>query len=223
MNGSAPAAASGRGDPAAASGLGEPIVARAVLGGFFERLPALDPLVRQLVGDDPVVLKVELREPALRIAVDLGAHPLAIRFDTAEAGTVALAATAADFNAVLGGALTMGAAITRKRVVVRGSAARLMRVMPLFFVAPHLYAQHLAALGRDDLAPPALAPSTAAAPEEPMNALVSRLAYAAGFALGLLKTRLVRDLDVLGALEALGRGLQRARGAPPRSGPGPAT
>ena len=197
--------------------------ARAVLGGFFERLPALDPLVRTLVGDDPVVLKVELRDPVLRVAVDLGAHPLAIRFDGAEAGTVAIAATADDFHALLGGALGMGAAITRKRVVARGSAARLMRVMPLFFVAPFLYSQHLAALGRDDLAPQAPAPSPAVASEEPVNALVSRLAWAAGFALGLLKTRLVRDLDVLGALAALGRGLERARAAPSRSDPGPAS
>ncbi len=187
--------------------------ARDVLGGFFERLPAVDPIVRALIGDDPVVLTIELREPALRVAIDLGARPLAIRFETAEAGTVALAATADDLHAVLGGALGMGAAITRKRVVVHGSTARLMRVMPLFFVAPHLYRQHLAALGRADLAPRAAAPPTDTS-EEPVNALIGRLAYAAGFALGLLKTRLVRDLDVLGALAALGRGLERARPAP---------
>ncbi len=198
-------------DPAAVIGLGDGAAAREVLGGFFERLPALDPLVRTLIGDDPVTLKVELRDPALRVALDLGAHPLAIRFDTAEAGTVGLAATADDFHALLGGALGMGAAITRKRVVVRGSTARLMRVMPLFFVAPYLYHQHLAALGRDDLAPRAVAPP-AASPEEPMNTLVSRLAWAAGYALGLLQTR-VRDLDLLGALAALGRGLERARAA----------
>ena len=201
--------------------------ARAVLGGFLQRLPALDPLVRLMVGDEPLVLKLEVRDPALAVAIDLGAHPLAVRLDATEAGTVALGATADDLHAILGGALTMGAAITRKRVVVRGSAARLMRVMPLLLFAPHLYPQHLAALGRVDLVPAATAPAAASTPataltsEEPVNALVSRLAYAAGLALGLLQTRLVRDLDILGALEALGRGLQRARAA--RSGPGAST
>ncbi|MBI5481931.1 MAG: SCP2 sterol-binding domain-containing protein [Deltaproteobacteria bacterium] len=191
--------------------------ARAVLGGFLLRLPPLDPLVRTLVGDEPMVLKLELREPALTVAVDLGARPLAVRFDTAEAGAVALSATADDFHALLGGAMTVGAAITRKRVLVRGSAARLMRVMPFFFLAPYLYPQHLAAVGRADLLPAAAAPPTTVTTEEPVNALVSRLAYAAGFALGLVKTRLARDLDVLAALAALGRGLERARS----TGPGP--
>jgi len=189
--------------------------ARAVVGGFLERLPSLDPLVRELVGDEPMVLKLELREPPLTVALDLGARPLAVRFDTAEAGTVALCAKVDDLHALLAGAISVGGAITRKRVVVRGSAARLMRVMPFFFLAPYLYPQHLAALGRDDLLP--AAPVGAATTEAPMNSLVSRLAYAAGFALGLLQTRLVRDLDVLGALAALGRGLERARAA--RSGP----
>jgi hypothetical protein len=208
-------------DSAAVIGLGDAAAARAVLVGFLERLPELDPLVRQLVGDEPMVLKLELREPLLTVALDLGAHPLAVRVGTAEAGTVALCATADDLHALLAGAITVGAAITRKRVVARGSAARLMRVMPFFFLAPDLYPQHLVALGRDDLLPMA-APATAATPEEPVNSLVSRLAYAAGFALGLVKTRLVRDLDVLGALAALGRGLERARarGSSTRRGPG---
>jgi hypothetical protein len=201
--------------------------ARAVVGGFLERLPSLDPLVRELVGDEPMVLKLELREPPLTVALDLGARPLAVRFDTAEAGTVALCAKADDLHALLAGAISVGGAITRKRVVVRGSAARLMRAMPFFFLAPYLYPQHLADLGRDDLLPAAPAATTpaaaaaAATTEAPVNSLVSRLAYAAGFALGLLKTRFVRDLDVLGALAALGRGLERARPARPETGPKP--
>jgi hypothetical protein len=207
--------------------------ARAVLGSFLERLPALDPLVRELIGrgGEVGVLKLEVRDPAFSAVVDLGAHPLVVRFDTGEAGAVALVATAADLHAVLCGTVTVGAAITRKRVLVRGSAARLMRAMPIFLLAPYLYPQHLAALGRTDLLPPAAPPcastTPAAAPpaattmEAPVNALVSRLAYVAGLALGLLKTRLVRDLDLLGALAALGRGLERAR--PGHAEPGPRT
>lgn len=191
------------------------VAAATIIGGFLSRLPALDPLVRALVGDEPMVLVLELRDPPLRVAIDLGAHPLRVTFGSTASGTVALSATADDFHAVLLGTLPIGAGITQKRLVTRGSTARMMRVMPVFFVAPVLYAEHLEAIGREDLLAAAKAPpASALTPEEPMNAVVNRLAWAAGFALGMLKRRVAKDLDILAAVEAMGRGLQRARPAP---------
>jgi hypothetical protein len=198
--------------------------ARAVLGGFFARLPAVDPLVRALLGDTPLTLRVEARAPRLALVVDLGPRPLAVRFDAPDPGTVALTARADDLHDLLTGALPVGAGLTRKRLLARGSAARLMGVMPLLFLAPPLYREHLAALGRRDLLPPAAPPHRGAAvpaPEDPMNALVARLAWLAGYALGFARTRLGREVDLLGALEALGRGLDRAAAAPPAAAAAP--
>jgi hypothetical protein len=197
--------------------------ARAALGGFLERLPALDPLLRALVGDDPAVLRLEARDPGFAAVVDLRARPLRVALDAATPGTVTITATADDLHALFAGTLGPGAGLTRRRLVTRGSAAAMMRVMPILFLAPYLYPLHLAAIGRSDLTTGLAAPPPPPDPEEPVNALVARIAYVSGLCLGLLQRRVAADLDLFGALAALGRGLVRGRaagaGAPPDAPP----
>ncbi len=191
-----------------------------VIGGFFRELPRLDPIIREIVRHTPLVMKLELSDPPLDAELDLTATPLAVRFGSAASGSIGLAGTAADFHRVLLGRLPVAVGINQKKLLVRGSTARMMKVVPLFYIVPYIYPSFLEAIGRADLLEPGERPPLhGPRPREgTMNQIIAALAYLAGYGLGLLKRHLNPRLDLLAALEAMGRGLSRAA-APPKPTP----
>lgn len=181
------------------------------IGSFLGYLPRLDPVIKEVTGRTALVMKLELSDPALSAEIDLSETPLTVRLGSDAAGTVGMKATAADFHQVLLGRLPVAIGVNRRVLLVRGSMARLMKAVPLFYVVPYIYPQYLEKIGRSDLVTAgAIAPLHADQPVEgTMNKIVSLIAFVAGYALGVIK-KLSPGLDILAALESLGKGLVRA-------------
>ena len=189
---------------------------REVMGGFFETFTRIEPLVRELTGRAPLVLKLELWEPELKLEIDLAQMPLKLEFGSEAQGTVGMRGPADRFHELLLGAFPLAVGINRKILTVRGSTARLMQAVPLFYLAPRLYPLYLESVNRSDLivtgvrAPLHLDEKT----EGPMNWIISRIAYLGGYAIGFIKRRISPGLDIFAALESLGKGLARANPQP---------
>ena len=188
-----------------------------VIGGFLRRLPRLDPILREITDHSPLLLKLELKDPPLAAEIDLTATPLVIRMETSAVGTVGMAGRADDFQRVLLGLLPVAKGINEKKLLARGSTAKLMKAVPLFYVVPYIYPSYLESIGRADLIemgeyPPLHADQPV---EGIMNQIVAAMAYGAGYLMGFIKQRIAPHLDILAALEAMGQGLRKA--APPKS------
>ena len=195
--------------------------ARQVIGGFLERFPGLDPVLREVTGHVPLVLKLELHSPKLIAEIDLTKRPLQIAYDTTSQGTVAMEGPAGNFHRLLLGLDPLGVCIDHKKLLVRGSTAKLIKAVPLFYVAPALYPFHLDAIGRKDLILAGERPALHGPfeMEDKMNLIVTKLSYVVGYALGMIKTKLSPGLDIFAALESLGKGLAGS-GATPAPGAG---
>jgi hypothetical protein len=183
-----------------------------VIGGFLRIFPRLDPLLREITGQILLLLKLELSKPELLAEIDFTKNPLEVRFGTGTDGTVGMACTADDFHLVLLGLLPIGTGVNHARLLMRGSTARMMDVVPLFYVAPAVYPFYLESIGRADLIieqdrPPLHGRRD---PEDAMTKIVSVLAYTAGYALGLIKSNIAPRLDIVTALEAMGKGLLKS-------------
>lgn len=183
-----------------------------VIGGFLRTFPRLDPIFKEVTDRAALTLKLELTAPELTAEIVLTAAPLEVRFDSDSEGTVAMIATAENFHRLLLGLLPPGVGINQKQLLVRGPVARLMKAVPLIYLAPYIYPFYLQAIGRSDLiAAGNRPPYHADRPLEGiMNTIISPFAFLTGWVLGFIKTRLAPGLDILAALEALGQGLRRA-------------
>ncbi len=182
------------------------------IGGFLQTFPRLEPLMREAVGHKPMVLKLELSAPEFSAEVDFRAKPLSVRLGAGGDGTIAMTTSADHFHQILLGMLAIGPAVNNKQILLRGAVANLMSGVPLFYLAPGIYPFYLESIGRADLVLPGPRPMLhgETISEDTMTRLVSGIAFLAGFSLGLLKRTLAPRLNLIAALEAMGKGLLSA-------------
>jgi len=183
-----------------------------VIGGFLRTFPRMDPLMREAVGQKKMVLKLELADPNLLAEIDFRQFPVEVRFGTNPEGTIAMTASADHFHQLLLGILPIGPAVNNKQILLRGSVANLMAGVPLFYLAPAIYPFFLESIGRKDLILPGPRPRLHGEirSEDTMTRIVSVLAFLAGYSLGFLKKHLAPKLDLVAALESMGKGLLSA-------------
>jgi hypothetical protein len=130
-------------------------------------------------------------------------------------------------------------AVGRRQLLLRGSAAHLARLIPLFDFAPALYREHLSDAGWPGFERPErrgprrpLADEEAVMPDENGDRggergairaarlerwacrAVSRAAFGAGWAVGVARHRVLPSLSLFEVLEAMMRGLDAS--TPPR-------
>lgn len=185
-----------------------------VIGGFLRIFPKMEPLMREAIGHKKMALKLELSDPDLTAEIDFTRSPLEIRFKTKAEGAIALTTTADHFHRLLLGILPIGPGVNHKQILIRGSVANLMSGVALFYLAPTIYPFFLESIGRKDLILPGKRPPLHGEKilEDKMTKIVSPLAFLLGYALGLLKKHLAKNLDIVAALESMGKGLISATG-----------
>ncbi len=185
-----------------------------VIRGFLQTLPGLEPVIREITKHEELVMKLELSEPKLNAVIDLSRKPLKIDLDSDAFGHIGMAGSGQTFHEFLLGRQSMATAINHRKLVVRGPTSKLMKITPMFFVVPYIYPFYLQSIGRSDLIGEGrIATLHLALPlEGNMNKIVSAMSYAAGYALGIIKTKLTPDLNIIAALESLGKGLDQAAG-----------
>jgi len=187
-----------------------------VVGGFMRSLTRMDPIIREVTGHFPLKMKIELWEPELIIGMDLDANPMKITSGKDVAGEAAMSGPADVFHDLLLGMVPLGAAVNRKMILLRGPMSHLTAGAPMFFVSPYIYPFYLESIGRADLVAPGTIPLLHGenSKEGVMNTIVSKVAYISGMGLGFLKSKIAKDLDILAALEQMGKGLAKTSGNP---------
>lgn len=183
-----------------------------VIGGFLKLFPRFEPLMRELINKKEMILKLELKEPEFSAEVDFKKYPLEIRLNTNADGTIGMTSYADDFHRLLLGMFSIGVGVNQKKLLLRGSVADMMDAIPLFYVAPSIYPFYLESINRPDLIiqgerPPLHAEKET---EDIMTKIVSGLAYLVGYGLGFIKRYFAKKLDIIVALESMGKGLLKA-------------
>jgi len=188
-----------------------------IVGGFLRKFPKIDPVLKSASDYTPMMLKLELTEPELTAEIDLVPSPLEIRFGSNAFGTIGMSGPADNFHELLQGYLSMAIAINEKRLMVRGSMAKLMKAVPLFYISPAIYPFYLESIGRSDLLLKGSRPllHTAIPREDKMTKIIAVLAYLVGYALGFVKARIAPKLDIVDTLESMGKGLLKGSGKAP--------
>lgn len=202
----------------------------AVLSSFFQRLESLDAVVRIILSDARLSALLTFRgADEARVRMDYTRSPARIDVDGTTADADIRVTIDADvMHEMLLGRLSPGEALGRRELLLRGSAAYLARFIPLFDFAPLLYKDHLTDLGLDGYARPARAVNKQEAdmttdpqgerapsrelkgPERALFRIINEAAYAAGYGLGTMRRRFLRNMSLFEVLEALSRGVAAA-------------
>ena len=185
-----------------------------VIGGFLEKFPDLDPLLKELSGHTPMLLKLELADPEFMAVIDLKRSPMEIQIGADSDGEVGMSGSADKFHELLLGMFPVAVGINRKTLVVRGSTSKLMQALNMFYVAPAIYPFYLESIGRDDLiktgnGQPLHADLNV---EDKMTKIISKLAWLIGYILGAIKKSIAPNLNILAILESMGQGLLKTAG-----------
>lgn len=122
-----------------------------VINGFFSRMPAIDPLIKELLEYDDSLLKIELRNPRFDIAVDFSKTPLEVYPNSDAFGTIGMGAEIEVFHELLLGHLGIARALSHRKLMIRGALSRLMKTTALILLAPYVYPLYLKFAGREDL------------------------------------------------------------------------
>lgn len=214
-----------------------PVSLAPLLVSFFERLGPLEGLVRIILGGAPLSARLTFRgDPTGEVRLDYASRPA--RIDTGTGlppGRIQVAIDAGVMHRVLLGEMHPGEALGRRELLLRGSASDLGRFIPLLGFAPLLYREHLADLGLDGFrrpGPGAQAPATQEGPmasgrfqgdpiplrtlsagERAVFKAIEEAAYAAGYGVGMLRHRVLRNLSLFEVLTAMSRGVEAATAA----------
>jgi hypothetical protein len=122
-----------------------------VIKDFFSRLSAIDPLIKELLEYDDSLLKVELRNPRLDIALDFAKTPLEVHPNSDAFGTIGMGAEVGVFHELLLGHLGIARALSHRKLIIRGALSRLMKITTLMALTPDVYPLYLRSVGREDL------------------------------------------------------------------------
>ena len=188
---------------------------------FFERLAEIERVARIALSDEPLSALISIRGPnPARLLLDFSSEPARIeRVDRDIPANLHVAIQAEALHRVLLGELHPGEALGRRELLVRGSASDVAKITPLFDIAPLLYREHLSELDmtanhqprfRGDPIPLVELSSR----ERALHATIERMAYGAGYALAVLRTRYLRHMSLFDVLRAMGRGVEDAGGRP---------
>ena len=185
-----------------------------VIGGFFKRLPDIDFVIKQILEGEDGSLKIECKKPNLGMALHLGERPVGVELGSDIFGTIGLSLDADDFHKLLLGRLKIAAAISQRKLVVRGPLSRLMQSTLLLSLAPYLYPSYLRKEGRKDLIikDSGMEPKTRKRKGGFVVTAILWFMYAIGYFIGLVGSLTVSGLDVFKLLRRTGPLLVKSTG-----------
>jgi len=170
-----------------------------VLASFLERFEPLETILRIITSQARIRVQFTFRgEPTRRVMMDLAASPLRIVSDdggsTSGGGDVWVTIDAEEMHEVFLDVQAPGQALGRRHLLLRGSAAHLAKLIPLFDFAPTLYREHLemerhamSDQGTSTTRAMSRQGSNARLPHEALKGV----AYGVGYAAGVLRYRLM--------------------------------
>jgi hypothetical protein len=212
-----------------------------IVSSFFTRLECIEEIVRVFMGHARLSTLLTFRgTPEKRVLMDFARSPARVSVvNGSKPANVLVTVKGEVMHEILLGRMPPGVALGRRELLLKGKVSDLARIIPLFDIAPVLYREHLSDVGHPEGARRAGTPAAvegtmsdqivSGAPiglvelsggERLAATVMSKLAYLMGYAVGLLRYRLFKKLNLFEVLSAMARGLAAAdptRKAPSRS------
>ena len=181
---------------------------------FFERLSGMDPVIRAVAPTQSVQVLFTIRgEQNRTIRLDLTRNPIDIIVDgqdrTAE---VMVTMSSTVMHAILTREMTAGEAYGQRELLLRGSIADLVRVLPLIDFAPEMYIDHMQFTEHkmERFQDTAQTSMDSRRRDRVLQTIVESGAWGMGFAVGRFRQRFPRGPTVLEILMAMSDGLRAA-------------
>ena len=200
------------------------------LAQFYTRLAPIEPIIRIVLSEAEISCLLTFRgDPEKSVLLDFRSRPARIIVDPERGAMVTVTIPGHIMHDILCRRTQPGSALGRREMLLRGSAGDLARFIQLLEFGPVLYCEHLADIGFQGFerwtnhnTPEALMQGKIFAgdpiPLTRMNLfekitarLVNGLSFAMGYAMGLLRYRVVKKLSLFDALTSMSRGLEAAR------------
>jgi len=206
-----------------------------MLASMYRRLDAIEPLIRIVIFDAEISALLTFRgEPETTVLLDYSKRPGRISIDGGEkSAKIYVTIDGRVMHDVLSGKMTPGTAIARREMLLRGSAGDFARFIPMLDFGALLYVEHLSDICAGVYARRNLSEREEAEMKEKIfsgdpvplvetNAferaairMVNAFAYAAGYAMGVIRHRILKKLSLFDTLTSMSRGLEAATPSKP--------
>ncbi|MBT3220703.1 MAG: hypothetical protein HN348_16575 [Proteobacteria bacterium] len=181
---------------------------------FFEHLQGMDPIIRAVAPTQTVQVLFTLRGDgvARTIRLDLTKNPFDVIVDGQDRMAEVMVIMSSEvMHAILTRKMTAGEAYGQRELLLRGSIADLVRVLPLIDFAPEMYIDHMQfrenKMARFKDSETSLESRRR---DRVLETIVESAAWGMGFAVGRFRRRFPRGPTVLEILMAMSDGLQSA-------------
>lgn len=201
-----------------------------LLSTFLLRFESLEAILRVITSEARLSALFTFRgETVKRVLMDLSTTPIRIALEDREGGLggrgdIWVTIDDEKMHEVFLDILSPGQALGRRQMLLRGSAAYLAKFIPLFGFAPFLYREHLDDLGwptksfspmeRDHMETmqeeTLMVRGQRSVPEQWAQTALSGLAYGAGYAVGVLRFKVLKELSLFELLTSMSQGLDAA-------------
>jgi hypothetical protein len=178
---------------------------------FFERLQGMDPIIRAVAPTQTVQVLFTLRgDDATRtIRLDLTKNPFGVIVDGQDRMAEVMVTMSSEvMHAILTRKMTAGEAYGQRELLLRGSIADLVRVLPLIDFAPEMYIDHMEF--RMERFKDSETRLESRRRDRVLQTIIESAAWGTGFAVGRFRRRFPRGPTVLEILMAMSDGLQTA-------------
>lgn len=208
-----------------------------LLSSFYRRLGSMEEIIRIVLSEAGLSALLTFRgEPETKVLLDYSRRPARVEIDGDEtSASIYMTIDAGVMHEVLLDRVKPGVALARREMLLRGSAADLAKFIQLLEFGPVLYDEHMADTGLDGyerhknskplteeqimnertFSGEPIPVVRISAAEKTAAGAINRLGYAAGYALGFVRYRLLKKLNLFDVLTWMSRGLEAARPARP--------
>lgn len=204
-----------------------------VIASFFRRLEGMEAVNRVILSGARISALLTFRgDPQRTVLMDFSQTParILVNGDPPGGATIRMAARAEILHEVLLDRMPPAVAMSRREMLLRGSAYHLGQFIPLFEFGPVLYREHLIDLGlcgparpgarhpgkEETVEQPSVSQEAPALPvrlsrlEKVLFLVMNRMSYAMGYGMGVLRYRLLKNLNLFRVLSSMSRGLAAA-------------
>ncbi len=204
-----------------------------MLVSFFKRLEPLETILRIILSHARISALLTFRDGhEHKVLLDFSSDKAqVVVYPPTRSADIYVTVDAPVMHEVLLGHMNPGVAVSRRAMLLRGSPHHLARFIPLFDFGPVLYREHLcdldsersdvylipemsckkeSSMGQNTYNGNPLAPQTYPVHERVLFWCIGKLSYLVGYAMGMLRYRLLRRMSLFDVLLAMSKGLAAA-------------
>lgn len=202
-----------------------------LLTTFYSRLGSIEYLVRLILSQKRISAVLTFKGwPENKALLDFSNYPAKVRINPDQAvGDIYVTIEERIMHDIMLGRTPAGLALGRRELLLRGSASKMAKFIPMFEFSSTLYREHLADIGY-----PGYRRSTGYAPleetvmdqkefkgdpiplkkltgfEQVVSKMLTSMSFGIGYLMGTLRYRVMQNLSLFDSLSAMSKGLEAA-------------